>query len=71
MWLLAIASALAWTVTGAMAAHFPRLLEAGGATASEAIAAGALIGPAQVAARLLEILVLGRAHPLLSADLPQ
>jgi predicted MFS family arabinose efflux permease len=69
MWLLAIAFALAWTVTGAMAAHFPRLLEAGGATTSEAIAAGALIGPSQVVARVLEALVLGRAHPLLSARL--
>jgi predicted MFS family arabinose efflux permease len=69
MWLLATAFALAWTVTGAMAAHFPRLMEAGGATVPEAIAAGALIGPAQVAGRLLEALVLGRAHPLLSARL--
>lgn len=69
MWLLAIAFALAWTVAGAMAAHLPRLLEAGGATATQAIAAGALIGPAQVTARVLEALVLGRAHPLLSARL--
>lgn len=69
MWLLAAAFALAWTVTGAMAAHLPRLLEAGGATAAQAIAAGALVGPAQVAARILEMLVLGRAHPLPSARL--
>lgn len=69
MWLLALSFALAWTVTGAMAAHLPRLLEAGGATAAEAIAAGSLIGPAQVAARIFEALVLGRAHPLLSARL--
>ncbi len=69
MWLLAAAFALAWTVTGAMAANLPRLLEAGGATTAEAIAAGALVGPAQVVARILEISVLGRAHPLLSARL--
>jgi MFS family permease len=69
MWLLALAFALAWTVTGAMAAHFPRLLEDGGATPLESIAAGALIGPAQVAARLIEALVLGRAHPLVSGRL--
>lgn len=69
MWLLAIAFALAWTVTGAMAAHLPRLLEAGGATPAQAIAAGTLIGPAQVAARILEVTLLGRAHPLLSARL--
>jgi predicted MFS family arabinose efflux permease len=66
MWLLATAFALAWMVTGAMAAHFPRLAEAAGATASEAIAAGTLIGPAQVLGRLVEALVLGRTHPLVS-----
>jgi predicted MFS family arabinose efflux permease len=66
MWLLATAFALAWMVTGAMAAHFPRLAEAAGATASEAIAAGTLIGPAQVLGRLLEALALGRTHPLVS-----
>jgi hypothetical protein len=49
-----------------MAAHFPRLAEAAGATASEAIAAGTLIGPAQVLGRLLEALALGRTHPLVS-----
>lgn len=69
MWLLAAAFALAWTVTSAMAAHMPRLLESGGATPAQAIAAGMLIGPAQVAARILEALVLRRAHPLLSARL--
>jgi MFS family permease len=69
MWLLAIAFALAWTVTGAMAAHLPRLLEAGGASAAVAIMAGMLIGPAQVAARILEATLLSRAHPLLSARL--
>src|SRR5205823_9929037 len=40
--------------TGAMAAHLPRLLEMSGATATAAIAAAALMGPAQVAARLFE-----------------
>src|SRR6185437_12394690 len=46
MVLLALAFALAWIVTSAMAAHFPRILEAAGATPVRAIAAGALIGPA-------------------------
>lgn len=69
MWLLAAAFALAWSVTGAMAAHLPRLLESAGATATQAIAAGTLIGPAQVIARILEVSVMGRAHPLLSARL--
>src|SRR3984893_6463648 len=53
MILLAFVFAAVWTVTGAMAVHFPRILEATGATHVEAIAAGALIGPAQVIARIL------------------
>jgi predicted MFS family arabinose efflux permease len=69
MWLLATAFALAWMVTGAMAAHFPRLVESAGASASEAIAAGTLIGPAQVAGRLVEAFALRRAHPLVSGRL--
>lgn len=69
MVLLAIAFALAWIVTGGMAAHFPRILEAAGATPAEAIAASALIGPAQVAARIFEASVLARFHPLVSARL--
>src|SRR5208282_2398194 len=51
---LAFFFSAAWFVTGAMAAHLPRLLEAAGATSTEAVAAAALVGPAQVAARLVE-----------------
>ncbi|MGY4469300.1 MFS family permease [Bradyrhizobium sp. LB9.1b] len=69
MVLLAFVFAAVWTVTGAMAVHFPRLLEATGATHVEAIAAGALIGPAQVAARILEAGFLSRFHPLWSTRL--
>jgi MFS family permease len=69
MVLLAIAFACAWTVTAAMAAHFPRVMEAAGSSPLEAIAAGALIGPCQVAARLLEVGFLSRFHPLVSARL--
>jgi MFS family permease len=69
MVLLATAFALAWVVTAAMAAHFPRILQAAGASPAEAIAAAALIGPAQVAARLLEAGFLGRFHPLVSGRL--
>jgi len=67
MWLLAFAFAAGWTISTAMAAHLPRLLEAAGATQAQAIMAGVLIGPAQVAARLLDALVLKRSHPLISA----
>ena len=50
-----------------MAAHLPVLLEAAGTTTAVAIAAGALIGPAQVGARILEFSFLRRFHPLVSA----
>jgi hypothetical protein len=69
MILLAFTFAAGWTVTGAMAAHMPRILEAGGATAAQAVAAGALFGPAQVFARLLEATFLKRYHPLISTRL--
>jgi MFS family permease len=69
MVLLAIAFALVWIVTGAMAAQFPRILEAAGASHVAAIAAGALIGPAQVLARVVEIGFLSRYHPIVSAKL--
>jgi MFS family permease len=67
MALLALAFALVWIVTGAMAAQFPRILEAAGASHLEAVAAGALIGPAQVLARIVEISLLSRYHPIVSA----
>lgn len=66
---LAYVFAATWFASTAMAAHLPRLLEAAGATTAMAITAGALIGPAQVGARLLEYGVLQRFHPLLSARL--
>ena len=69
MILLAFVFAAAWTVTGAMAAHLPRLMEAAGATAGQAVFAGALIGPAQVFARIVEASFLSRYHPLLSTRL--
>lgn len=69
MVLLALAFSAAWVVTAGMAAHFPRIVEAAGATPTQAIAAGALIGPAQVAARLLEAGLLSRFHPLVSGRL--
>jgi hypothetical protein len=69
MVLLAFAFASAWSVTGAMAAHLPRILEAAGATSVQAVAAGALIGPAQVLARIVEASFLSRYHPLLSTRL--
>jgi hypothetical protein len=69
MVLLAFAFASAWAVTGAMAAHLPRILEAMGATSVQAVTAGAFIGPAQVAARMVEASLLSRFHPLFSTRL--
>jgi MFS family permease len=67
MFLLAFVFAAVWFVTGAMAAHLPGLLERAGATPLQAIAAAALVGPAQVAARMFEFFLLRRSHPLVSA----
>ena len=67
MLLLAFVFAAAWFVTGSMAAHLPGLLERAGATHLQAIAAAALVGPAQVAARLVELVILRQTHPLFSA----
>ncbi|MEK9968499.1 MAG: MFS transporter [Ferrovibrio sp.] len=69
MLLLAFTFAVTWITSTAMAAHLPRILEAAGATKTVAIAAAALVGPAQVAARILEHTLLQRFHPLLSARL--
>lgn len=64
---LAFVFAATWFISTAMAAHLPRLLQAGGATLATAVIVGALIGPAQVAARLLEFGLLRKVHPLVSA----
>ena len=69
MMVLAFVFAAAWTVTGAMAAHLPRLMEAAGATTTQAVLAGALMGPAQVAGRIFEASFLSRYHPLVSTRL--
>ena len=58
-----------WFVSTALAAHLPRLLEAMGAAPSAAIAAAALVGPAQVAARVAEFGLLRNAAPIISARL--
>lgn len=56
-------------ISTAMAAHLPQLMHAAGATAATALLVGTLIGPAQVAARVLEFGWLRQVHPLLSARL--
>lgn len=66
-WLMAFIFVSGGFSASALAAHLPGLLVAAGATPAAAIAAGALMGPAQVAARVFEFTLLRRAHPLLSA----
>ena len=68
-WLMACVFAAAWFISTAMAAHLPQVLQAWGVTLAAAIGIAALVGPAQVAGRLIEFTVLKRAHPLLSARL--
>lgn len=65
--LLSFVFAATWFVSTAMASHLPTLLQLAGAGLAAAVAVGALIGPAQVAGRLLEAGWLRRLHPLLSA----
>ncbi|MEI2416528.1 MFS transporter [Orrella sp. JC864] len=67
--LLSLVFAITWFTSTAMAAHLPALLMAAGATLAAAVAAGALVGPAQVAGRILEFSLLRKTHPLLSARL--
>ena len=69
MVMLSFAFAAAWTVTSAMAAHLPRIVEAFGASPAQAVFAGMMIGPAQVGARLLEAGFLKRFSPLISTRL--
>jgi predicted MFS family arabinose efflux permease len=69
MVLLSFAFAAAWTVTSAMAAHLPRIVEAFGATPAQAVFAGMMIGPAQVGARVMEASLLTRFHPIVSTRL--
>lgn len=69
MLLLAYVFAAGWFVSTAMAAHLPRLLQESGASLSVAIAAAALVGPAQVAARMGEFILLRRFHPLVAGRL--
>jgi predicted MFS family arabinose efflux permease len=69
MVVLGLCFAASWTVVTAMAVHLPRLLEAVGASNVQAVAAGTLIGPSQVGARILEASFMRRFHPMVSARL--
>jgi MFS family permease len=67
--ILAFFFSATWFVQGAMAAHLPALLQVAGASAPAAIAGAALVGPAQVGARIVEFGVLHSFHPVSLARL--
>ena len=67
--LLSLFFAVSMFIGTAWATHLPQLLQSVGATLAVAIGVGALVGPAQVAGRVLEFSFLRRVHPLLSARL--
>lgn len=67
--LMAFIFAVTWFISTAMAAHLPALVLSTGASLAAAVGIAALVGPAQVAGRLIEFTFLKRAHPLLSARL--
>ena len=64
--LIALAFAVMASIGSAMSAHLPPILKAAGASPAAAVAAAALVGPAQVAARLAEFALVRRIHPLVS-----
>ena len=64
---LSFVFAATWFCSTAMAAHLPRLLQDAGASLAVAVAASALIGPAQVGARVLEFWLMRHVHPIVSA----
>lgn len=66
---LAFIFAGTWFSSTAMAAHLPRVLQEAGASLPAAIAAAALVGPAQVAARLMEFSLMRRVQPVTSAQI--
>ncbi|GGC85352.1 MFS transporter [Chelatococcus reniformis] len=63
-WLMASIVTLGSTVTTLVSVHLLVLLQARGVALASAVSFGALIGPAQVGARVLEMAGRGRHHPL-------
>lgn len=59
----------AWMVSTAMGAHLPRMLEGLGMTTTSAAWAAGLMAASAVAARLFDLLVMHRAHPLATVRL--
>lgn len=70
-WLLAFIFGVGGFTAASLSAHLPALMALAGASPAGAIAAAALMGPAQVAARLAELALQDRIHPLTAARLAQ
>lgn len=62
--LLAVAFALYSFILSGVTSNLLALLDRGGLSAAEAVAIGAMFGPAQVASRLADFALAGRTHPL-------
>ncbi len=62
--LLASTLALASLISSVLSVHLLNLLQAGGMTLATAVAFGALVGPSQVAARAIEMVVARYHHPI-------
>jgi MFS family permease len=65
---LAFVFAATWFGSTSMAAHLPRVLQEAGASLPAAITAAALVGPAQVGARVMEFWLMRHVKPLTSAQ---
>lgn len=63
-WLFAAIQIIAGLFVTIVSVHLLTLLQSRGISLVEAVTLGALIGPAQVGARILEMLVRGRNHPM-------
>lgn len=64
VWLLSALLALCGMTTAIVSIHLLNVLQAQGLSLAAAVSLGVLIGPSQVAARLLEMAGRGRHHPL-------
>ena len=65
--LMALCFCCVYFIGTSMMSHLPRLFVVSGATAAAAVAAAALVGPAQVLGRIADYSFLREAHPLWSA----
>lgn len=67
MVLLALGLSLSWAMMSAFSAQWVPVMAAVGLSQATAVTAGALMGPAQVLARLAEMRFAGHRHPMITA----